>query len=76
MPDYVNKITVKFFDTDNNGIDYGVFEIRYCPNCKLCKDKELFRSLHQNKEYNIWCRRCLNNVSKYQVKYRNSTLYN
>ena len=37
--------------TGSNGTDDGILELRYCPNCKICKDKELFRSY--NKKMNI-----------------------
>ena len=59
MPTYVDKIIVSFFRMDYDGTDYGKFELRYCPKCKLCKDKELFKSHYKNIEYNKICRRCL-----------------
>ena len=62
MTIYTDKIIVSFFATDNDGIDYGRFELKYCSQCKLCKDKELFRSRCVNIEYNKICRRCLDNA--------------
>ena len=72
---YVDKIVVSFFDTDDNDCHYGLNDIRYCPNCKICKNIEAFKSYKKNKEYNKICRRCLDSMNRYvSLKEKNKSL--
>ena len=65
MSKYVYEAIVSFYLTGSNGTDDGILELRYCPNCKICKDKELFRSYNKKNEYNPSSRGCLDKSNKY-----------
>ena len=66
MTIYTDKIIVSFFDNEECKDEY--LELRFCPFCKMCKDKELFRSFNNNVDYNKTCRRCLDKAIFLKVK--------
>ena len=68
MAIYVDEIIVSFNVNDNYKHEYKLNDIKYCPNCKICRDIQCFRSLNKSKEYNKLCRRCLNSTKGYKQK--------
>ena len=80
MAIYVDEIIVSFNINDgirsipsgqsrvNYKYEYKLNDIKYCPNCKICRDIQCFRSLNKSKEYNKLCRRCLNSTKGYKQK--------
>ena len=68
MAIYVDEIVVSFNITENYKYEYKLNDIKYCPNCKICRDIQCFRSLNKGKEYNKLCRRCLNSTKGYKQK--------
>ena len=65
---YVDEIIVSFDFNDSYKYEYKLNDIKYCPNCKICRDTKFFSSLNKNKDYNKLCRRCLNNTKGYKQK--------
>ena len=51
MAIYVDEIIVSFNINGNYKHEYTLNDIKYCPNCKICRDIQCFRSLNKRKEY-------------------------
>ena len=66
MTIYVDEIIVSFNINDNFKYEYKLNDIKYCPNCKISRDLQCFRSLNKNNDYNKLCRRCLNSTKGYE----------
>ena len=62
MTIYVDKIIVSFDLSDKSDCECKISNIRYCPNCQICRSRLMFKSLNKSKEYNKLCRRCLNSM--------------
>ena len=68
MPVYVDKIIVSFDLGDKSDCECEIGNIRYCPNCQICRNHLMFKSLNKSKEYNKLCRRCLNSMNGFKRK--------
>ena len=68
MTIYVDKIIVSFSDNDKRFCKYEISDIRYCPNCQICRVHLRFKNLNKNKEYNKLCGRCLDSMNTYTRK--------
>ena len=68
MTVYVDEIIVSFADNDKCFYEHEIHDIRYCPNCQICRSHLMFKSLNKNKEYNKLCRRCLNSMNGFKRK--------
>ena len=66
MTIYVDNFIVSFNVNDKYECEYILHDIKYCPNCQICRDINYFRSLNKSKEYNKSCRRCLNSINGYK----------
>ena len=66
MPVYVDEIIVSFDLGDKSDCECEIGYIRYCPNCQICRNHLMFKSLNKSKEYNKLCRRCLNSMKGFK----------
>ena len=68
MTIYVDKIIVSFDLGGKSNCECEISNIRYCPNCQICRSHLMFKSLKKSKEYNELCRRCLNSMNGFKRK--------
>ena len=66
MTIYVDTIIVSFYDSNKCLCEHEIHDIRYCPNCQICRYIKYFRSLNKNKEYNKLCSRCLDSMNAFK----------
>ena len=74
MTIYVDKIIVSFDLSDKSDCECEISNIRYCPNCQICRSRLMFKSLNKSKEYNtLLCRRCLNSMKGFKRNFFKKT---
>ena len=49
MTIYVDEIIVSFNVKDRYDYEHRLNDIKYCPNCKICREIQCFRSLKKTK---------------------------